>query len=169
MREIQLRDAKANLSAVVDDAVQGKPAIITRHGRRDAVILSFEEWRQLTHVPSFGRLLMSAPAAAADIPKRSKAPLREVDLRGTASAPASRSKDWSALWAPIGARHAWDNKRIKVLAAGNPRRSGTWGHQNFRLYRDGATVVSILETSPEGRRAMRHIQWDVAHGFIKLV
>jgi antitoxin (DNA-binding transcriptional repressor) of toxin-antitoxin stability system len=31
MREIQLRDAKASLSAVVDDAVRGEPAIITRH------------------------------------------------------------------------------------------------------------------------------------------
>lgn len=29
MREIQLRDAKANLSAVVDDAMQGKPPVIT--------------------------------------------------------------------------------------------------------------------------------------------
>jgi prevent-host-death family protein len=34
MREIQLRDAKARLSVVVDDAVRGEPAIITRHGRR---------------------------------------------------------------------------------------------------------------------------------------
>jgi len=33
MREIQLRDAKANLSAVVDEAMQGKPAVITRHGK----------------------------------------------------------------------------------------------------------------------------------------
>ena len=34
MREIQLRDAKASLSAVVDEAMQGKPAVITRHGKR---------------------------------------------------------------------------------------------------------------------------------------
>ena len=33
MREIQLRDAKASLSAVVDEAVRGEPAIITRHGK----------------------------------------------------------------------------------------------------------------------------------------
>ena len=38
MREIQLRDAKASLSAVVDDAVRGEPAIITRHGKREAVL-----------------------------------------------------------------------------------------------------------------------------------
>ena len=34
MREIQLRDAKASLSSVVDEAMQGKPAVITRHGKR---------------------------------------------------------------------------------------------------------------------------------------
>ena len=38
MREIQLRDAKATLSAVVDDAMRGKPSVITRHGRREAVV-----------------------------------------------------------------------------------------------------------------------------------
>ena len=43
MREIQLKDAKATLSAVVDDAVSGRPAIITRRGRKEAVILSFKD------------------------------------------------------------------------------------------------------------------------------
>jgi len=80
MREIQLRDAKANLSAVVDRAVAGKPSVITRHGKREAVILSFEEWERLSHVPSFGRLLMSAPEAIGELPKRSKSKLRAADL-----------------------------------------------------------------------------------------
>lgn len=78
MREIQLRDAKASLSAVVDDAVRGEPAIITRHGKREAVVLSFAEWERLSQVPSFGRLLMSAPLAAGDLPERNKAPLRDA-------------------------------------------------------------------------------------------
>jgi len=34
MREIQLKDGKATLSSVVDDAVAGEPLIITRHGKR---------------------------------------------------------------------------------------------------------------------------------------
>ena len=38
MREIQLRDAKANLSALVDEAMRGKPAVITRHGKAVAEI-----------------------------------------------------------------------------------------------------------------------------------
>lgn len=68
MQEIQLRDAKATLSAVVDQAKQGQPSIITRHGRPEAVILSFEEWQRLSQVPSFGRLLMAAPLEPDDLP-----------------------------------------------------------------------------------------------------
>ena len=77
MREIQLRDAKASLSAVVDDAVRGEPAIITRHGKPEAVILSFEEWQRLSHVPSFGQLLMAAPLEDSDLPPRNTSPIRE--------------------------------------------------------------------------------------------
>lgn len=80
MREIQLRDAKAGLSAVVDDAMRGEPAIITRHGKRQAVVLSYAEWERLTTVPSFGRLLMAAPLAADDLPSRNKSPLRKSGL-----------------------------------------------------------------------------------------
>jgi len=80
MREIQLRDAKAHLSAVVDAAVQGEPAIITRHGRKQAVILSFAEWERLSRVPSFGRLLMEAPLEADDLPARNAGPTRLADL-----------------------------------------------------------------------------------------
>lgn len=80
MREIQLKEAKATLSAVVDQAVSGRPAIITRHGKREAVVLSFDEYEKLTHVPSFGRLLAAFPGEEADIPPRSKRPSRTVDL-----------------------------------------------------------------------------------------
>jgi prevent-host-death family protein len=80
MREIQLKDAKAGLSAVVDDAMQGRPAVITRHGKRQVVVLSYAEWERLSHVPSFGRLLMAAPLTADDLPSRSKSALRTTDL-----------------------------------------------------------------------------------------
>lgn len=80
MREIQLCDAKATLSAVVDAAVRGEPSIITRHGRREAVVIGFEEWQKLSSVPSFGRLLMSAPIEPGDLPERDRSPLRPVDL-----------------------------------------------------------------------------------------
>jgi antitoxin Phd len=80
MREIQLRDAKASLSAVVDDAVRGEPAIITRYGKRQAVIMSFKEWERLSQVPSFGRLLMAAPIGPNDLPERDRTPLRTSGL-----------------------------------------------------------------------------------------
>jgi antitoxin Phd len=70
MREIQLREAKATLSAVIDRAGQGEPSIVTRHGHPAAVVLSFEEWQRLSHVPSFGRLLMAAPLEPDDLPAR---------------------------------------------------------------------------------------------------
>lgn len=80
MKEVQLKDAKATLSAVVDAAVRGEPSIITRHGRPEAVILGFAEWQRLASVPSFGRLLMMAPLEADDLPPRSDKPLRDAGL-----------------------------------------------------------------------------------------
>jgi prevent-host-death family protein len=80
MREIQLRDAKARLSAVVDDALHGEPSVVTRHGKPQAVILSFAEWERLSRVPSFGRLLMAAPVEAGDLPARSRSRLRPATL-----------------------------------------------------------------------------------------
>ena len=79
MQEVQLRDAKATLSAVIDQAKQGQPSIITRHGRPEAVVLSFEEWQRLSQVPSFGRLLMAASLEPDDLPVRREG-LRDVEF-----------------------------------------------------------------------------------------
>src|SRR5229473_6341325 len=80
MREIQLRDAKASLSAVVDEAMRGKPAVITRHGKRQVVVVSYEEWERLSTVPSLGRLLMAAPLSSGDLTSRSGSRLRTPKL-----------------------------------------------------------------------------------------
>jgi prevent-host-death family protein len=80
VREIQLRHAKAALSAVVDEAVRGEPSIITRHGKPQAVVVGFDDWQRLSNVPSFGRLLVSAPLASGDLPERDRSPLREGEL-----------------------------------------------------------------------------------------
>ena len=77
MRDIQLKDAKASLSAVVDGALQGEAFAITRHGRRQAVVISWDSWERLSNVPNFGRLLASAPAGIDDIPVRIATPLRD--------------------------------------------------------------------------------------------
>jgi prevent-host-death family protein len=80
MREIQLREAKANLSAVIDDTVRGEPAVITRRGQPQAVILSFKDWQRLSRVPSFDRLLMAPPLGPDDLPERDQSPIRAADL-----------------------------------------------------------------------------------------
>jgi antitoxin Phd len=80
MREIQLKDAKATLSAVVDEALQGEEFAITRHGRKEAVVISWATWQRLAKVPSFGRLLASSPLEEGDLAERDQAPLRDADL-----------------------------------------------------------------------------------------
>ena len=80
MREIQRRHAKADLSAIVDDAVRGEPTVITRHGKPQAVIIGYEEWQRLSRAPSFGRLLMSAPIEAGDLLARDDTPARDIDI-----------------------------------------------------------------------------------------
>ena len=80
MQEIQLRDAKATLSAVVDNAVAGEPSIITRHGKPEAVVLGFDEWERLSRVPSFGRLLMAPPLEPGDLPERDSSGTRTTDF-----------------------------------------------------------------------------------------
>ena len=80
MRKIQLKDAKANLSAVVDRATRGKPSVITRHGKPEAVVLGVADWERLSRVPSFGRLLMAMPLASDDVPERNRVPIRDAGL-----------------------------------------------------------------------------------------
>jgi prevent-host-death family protein len=80
MREMQLRDAKAGLSAVVDDAINGKPVVITRRGKREAVVLGFKDWQKLSKVPSFGRLLMAAPLKDADLVRRDRRPIKAPEF-----------------------------------------------------------------------------------------
>ena len=80
MRKIRLKDAKATLSAVVDQATRGNPSVITRHGKPEAVVLGIAEWERLSRVPSFGRLLMSAPIESDELPKRNRAPMRNAGL-----------------------------------------------------------------------------------------
>lgn len=70
MREVRLQDAEAIFSAIVEDASNGSPSIIMRHGKREAVVVSYAEWERLARVPSFGRLLMSSPLEAGGIADR---------------------------------------------------------------------------------------------------
>ncbi|HET7412704.1 MAG TPA: type II toxin-antitoxin system Phd/YefM family antitoxin [Pararhizobium sp.] len=73
MKEIQLKDAKAKFSHVVDEAVAGHAAVITRHGKKAAVILSYSEYERLNRVPSLGWLLTNSPLEEGDLPVRKPA------------------------------------------------------------------------------------------------
>jgi antitoxin Phd len=79
-KRIQLRDAKATLSAAVDEAERGQASVITRHGKPAAVIIGYREWKRLSQVPSFGRLLMAAPLEKGDLPPRRRTGLRAAAL-----------------------------------------------------------------------------------------
>jgi prevent-host-death family protein len=76
MKELQLKDAKATLSAAVDRAVAGEPTVITRHGRKEAVLVSFEEWERVSKAPTFADLLLAFPGEPEDIPNRRHKPAR---------------------------------------------------------------------------------------------
>lgn len=72
MKELQLREAKTTLSAVVQAAQDGKPTTITRHGRPAAVVISYDEWTKLQKgIPSFADLLLAMPQLREEeLPKR---------------------------------------------------------------------------------------------------
>ncbi len=62
MRQIQLRDAKASFSSVVEQAAKGETTVVTRNGRPTAVIIGYEEWRLLQgERRSFADILLSFP------------------------------------------------------------------------------------------------------------
>lgn len=79
MLELQLRDAKAGFSAVVEKAAQGEPSVVTRHGEKVAVVLGYAEWQRLTAAqPSFADLLLAFPEG--EEVGRDPAPVRDPGL-----------------------------------------------------------------------------------------
>ena len=80
MQSIQVRDAKAKFSALIEAAERGEPTTITRHGRPAAVLIPVEDARRLYPEgrPSFVDLLLSFPGGL-DI-ERDRTPPRDIDL-----------------------------------------------------------------------------------------
>jgi antitoxin Phd len=80
MRTLQLREAKATLSAVVDAAERGEPTMITRHGRPAAVVVAVSDARAFfeKRKPSFASLLLAIPGEL-EI-ERDQTPVREAEL-----------------------------------------------------------------------------------------
>lgn len=80
MQSIQIRDAKAKFSALVEAAEHGRPTTITRHGRPAAMLVPIADARRLYPQDrlSFADLLLSFPGGVEF--ERDRTPLREVDL-----------------------------------------------------------------------------------------
>ncbi|MCL2809492.1 MAG: type II toxin-antitoxin system Phd/YefM family antitoxin [Treponema sp.] len=80
--EWQLQEAKAMFSEVVKASLL-KPQIITVHGEKTAVILSYKEFNEIT-VPkqSLIELFQNSPfyGVKLDLPKRKIEKMREVNL-----------------------------------------------------------------------------------------
>jgi prevent-host-death family protein len=76
---MQLRDAKAGFSSVVDNAARGDETVVTKHGAPVAVVLGYEQWRALKGArPSFASLLLAFPHVG-EI-ERDQTPPRDLDL-----------------------------------------------------------------------------------------
>lgn len=80
MKTVQLREAKASLSALVDAAENGEPTVITRHGHPAAMLVPIDLGMRLSAAerPSLADFLLSIPAAI-DV-ERDTVPLRPVDF-----------------------------------------------------------------------------------------
>jgi prevent-host-death family protein len=80
MKTVKLRDAKAMFSALVEDAAQGRPTTITRHGVAVAVLTPIKAAQKLypPKARSFADHLLSFPGGVEF--ERNTAPPRDVDL-----------------------------------------------------------------------------------------
>jgi antitoxin Phd len=79
----QLQDAKANLSQVVNRALEDGPQRITRHGRAAAVVLSNRDFNELVARKrgSLADFLERSALKGVDIPERDHGDTgREIDL-----------------------------------------------------------------------------------------
>lgn len=74
----QVQEAKQRLSELLASAVE-EPQVITRHGRRYAVVLSARDYDRLTAREDFKAFLRGAPPLD-QLPARARSRPREVDL-----------------------------------------------------------------------------------------
>ncbi|MDB5542671.1 MAG: Phd YefM protein [Devosia sp.] len=83
MKRMQLRDAKAHLSEVVESAIQGEPVTITRHGTPVAMVVPFSKGEEI-YPPkpklSFVEHLLAFPGGIDLELERDHTPPREIDL-----------------------------------------------------------------------------------------
>ncbi|MBS9721772.1 type II toxin-antitoxin system prevent-host-death family antitoxin [Tianweitania sp. BSSL-BM11] len=80
MNTVQLRDAKARLSALVDAAERGEATVITRHGKPAARIVPIEKVSEQPDGEklSFAEWLLSMPGEMEF--ERDRRPMRVIDF-----------------------------------------------------------------------------------------
>jgi prevent-host-death family protein len=79
MKQLKLRDAKAKLSEVVEDALRGEPTTITRNGRPAAVVVPVAAFRQVgsSSDPTLAELVLGLPVGLDDVIERDQTPIRD--------------------------------------------------------------------------------------------
>ncbi len=77
-----MAQAKAKFSEVIDRAQSQGPQVVTRSGRKSAVIVSAEEWERKTRrVGNLAEFFAASPLRGADLKiKRSREAARKIDL-----------------------------------------------------------------------------------------
>lgn len=77
-----LQEAKNKLSELIDRAAKGGPQVVTRHGKRVAVVLSASEYDRLRRPrKTLFEFLRSAPTAGLKLRiERDRSPGRTVEL-----------------------------------------------------------------------------------------
>lgn len=74
--------------------------------------------------------------------------------------------------APVLADREGDDRAITVLAAENPKQKDSKSHARFALYATAKTVGgyvrAVRELGDTRRKAIRDIQWDAAHEYIRV-
>jgi prevent-host-death family protein len=89
MNTMQLRDAKANLSKLVDAAERGEATTITRHGKEVAVLVPVEDANAIAAAklavskakPNFVEFLMTFPVDLNEaLPDSERPNIRDIDL-----------------------------------------------------------------------------------------
>jgi prevent-host-death family protein len=80
MKTMQVREAKAGLSALIDAAENGERTTITRHGKPAAVLVSVEDAKRLDpeQKRNFGEFLLTFPGGIEL--ERNPSPSRDIDL-----------------------------------------------------------------------------------------
>lgn len=68
MKTFSTFEAKNKLSEVIASAEKGEPQIITKNGRKSAVVISYEEFERLTaKKESLSDFLLNSPLRGSDI------------------------------------------------------------------------------------------------------